>query len=275
MDDPYNFDSDMESIENNSSSLSQNSFSNLSASFYQVVQIERIVGYRQKSEILFCIADYQMYGFNTKSVLGKSYLCTYKVHKNKHECKSRIYEVDNNIFIKLNCTPDHTHPDRLAEKKELFCLNEIKCRCGMLESFLSTTRLTVRDIFNQVLLENPGVQLPFTKYERTLQLIRDKTIPKNPTNCGEIFNAFQDETILNTLGRSKHVDKSIFFDGVVEKNTHSFCVFSSKFAISLIQSHIEPARRHFMVDATFKVVPVGPFYQLLILYCAYIKCVSH
>lgn len=116
--------------------------------------------------------------------------------------------------------------------------------------------------------------MPFNKYERTLQMIRDKTIPKNPTNCGDISAAFQDETILNTLGRSKHTDKSIFFDGVVEKDTHSFCVFSSKYVISLIAKNIEPARRHFMIDAKFKVVPVGPFYQLLIIYVAYIKCVS-
>lgn len=183
-----------------------------------------------------------MYTFNTKSALGKSYLCSYKLDSGK--CKSRIYEVESHAFIKLNGTPAHNHPNRLAEKKELFCLNEIKRRCGMLEYFLSTTRLTVRDIFNQVFLENPGVKLPFTKYERTLQLIRDKTIPKNPNSCDEIANAFRDEKIMNALGRSKHEGNAVFFDGVVEKVTHSFCVFSSKYAISLIQEHIE--QHHFI-----------------------------
>lgn len=112
------------------------------------------------------------------------------------------------------------------------------------------------------------------KYERTLQLIRDKSIPKNPTNCQEITDAFRDEEIMKTIGRSKTLGNSVFFDGVVERETYSFCVFSSKSAVSLIQQHIEPQRRNFMVDGTFAVCPVGPFTQLLIIFAAYIKCVS-
>lgn len=148
------------------------------------------------------------------------------------------------MFIKLNSSPHHNHPDWKVEKRELFCLNEMKRWCGMLESFLNTTRLTVRDIFNKVLLENPGVKLPFTQYERTLLEIRKQSIPKNPANCVEIGEAFQNENIMNMLGRSKNVEKAVFFDGVVERETHSFCVFSSKHIIALIQQHIEPARRH-------------------------------
>lgn len=110
----------------------------------------------------------------------------------------------------------------------------------------------------------------FSKYERTLQKIRDASIPKNPTNCSEIKEAFADEKIMQVMGRSKHPEKSIFFDGVIDRGTHSFCVFSSKFGISLIEKHIEPERRHIMLDATFKVCPIGPFSQLLIVYAAYI-----
>lgn len=72
------------------------------------------------------------------------------------------------------------------------------------------------------------MKLAFTKYERTLQVIRDKAIPKSPTNCREIIESFQDENIMKTLGRSKHIGNGIFYDGCVERAAHSFCVFSSK-----------------------------------------------
>ncbi|XP_017466766.1 PREDICTED: uncharacterized protein LOC108359419 [Rhagoletis zephyria] len=78
---------------------------------------------------------------------------------------------------------------------------------------------------------------------------------------------------MNAVGRSKHLDHDIFFDTCIETATHSFRVFSSKYSVSLIKSHIEPNRKHDMVNATFKVVPVDPFNQLLIIYVCYIKSV--
>lgn len=118
------------------------------------------------------------------------------------------------------------------------------------------------------------MQLEYKKHQRNVQKIRDSAIPRNPTNCAGIRDAFQQDDIMATLGRSKHLDHPIFFDGVVEKRKHSFCVFSSKYAIALIEKHVEAGRRHFMLDATFKVCPVGPFTQLLIIHAAYIKLVS-
>lgn len=118
------------------------------------------------------------------------------------------------------------------------------------------------------------MQIEFKKYERTLQMIRDKCIPKNPINCAEIIAAFRETKIMSTLGRSKLPGNSVFFDGLIEKATHAFCIFSSKFAIALIQKNIEVARRNYMVDGTFAVCPIGPFNQLLVIHAAYIKCVS-
>lgn len=136
-------------------------------------------------------------------------------------------------------------------------------------NFFFLILFTVFHIYTFKFNRNPGVQLEFGKYERTFQMIRDKTIPKNPINCQEILESFKNEKIMESLGRSKHLGNSIFFYGVVQRERHSFCVFSSKYAISLIEKHIEPTRRHFMLDATFKVCPVDPFSQLLIIYTAY------
>lgn len=109
----------------------------------------------------------------------------------------------------------------------------------------------------------------FSKYERTLQMIRVRSIPKNPATCAEITKAFSNDDVMANIGRSKHVDKSAFFDDAFERNGCKFCVFSSKHAIDLYNK-FEPDRQHLMLDATFKVCPIGPFRQLWIFYAAYI-----
>lgn len=59
-----------------------------------------------------------------------------------------------------------------------------------------------------------------------------------------------------------------FFDGAFEhkKKKFAFCVFSSKATIKLIKEHIPLSDRHILMDATFRVVPIGQFNQLFILY---------
>lgn len=135
------------------SNFSQKSFASLPENVYDVIDFEFITGGRSNSEVLYTTNDHQMYSSNTNCRLGQAFLCTYSA-KGKRLCKSRVYLVDGNRCIKLKNSIAHSHAeDRLAYKKVLHCLNEMKRRCGQLESFLSTTRLTVRDIFNQVLLE--------------------------------------------------------------------------------------------------------------------------
>lgn len=111
-----------------------------------------------------------------------------------------------------------------------------------------------------IIIRNPGVTLDYFKYERTLQLIRSASFPKNPLTCDEIVDAFKDKNIMDAIGRSQHVAKDVFYDGVVQTEHYSFCVFSSKYMIQMIENHIEVDRRHYLLDATFKVVPVGPFH---------------
>lgn len=135
------------------SSLSQASFSTLSPELYESIAFEFIVGERVNSKILYAEKENQMYSTNSTCNLGKSFLCTYTINK-KRVCHARVYLVDDGRCIKLKNSRPHMHSDNRAQyKRELFCLNEMKRRCGELESFLSTTKLTVKNIFDQVLLE--------------------------------------------------------------------------------------------------------------------------
>lgn len=102
---------------------------------------------------------------------------------------------------------------------------------------------------------------------RNGQRIKRGTIPENPENVAEIEDAFKSPKIMNTFGMSAHrSNKKIFFDGAVKKADHSFCVFSSKTIVELVKTHIPVDERHILMDATFKIVPLSEFKQLLILY---------
>lgn len=76
---------------------------------------------------------------------------------------------------------------------------------------------------------------------------------------------------MDSIGRSQHVGNPEFFNGAVQTENYSFCVFSSKYVIDLIEKHIDVNLRQYSLDATFKVVPIGPFNQLLIFYANYIE----
>lgn len=101
---------------------------------------------------------------------------------------------------------------------------------------------------------------------RTLQRIRRECVPPNPTTIEAINLAFSDEVLLDTYGKALTDGNPLFFDGAVQCEDHSFCIFSSKSVISTIKKFLPENERHIMMDATFSIVPHGPFYQILILF---------
>lgn len=113
-----------------------------------------------------------------------------------------------------------------------------------------------------------NTQIELKTKQRNCQKIKRGTIPKNPGNIDEIIAAFEDPKIMQAFGMSAHEGdkKCKFFDGAIQKKHHCFCVFSSKTIINLVHKHIPVDERHILMDATFKIVPVGEFSQLLILY---------
>lgn len=72
---------------------------------------------------------------------------------------------------------------------------------------------------------------------------------------------------MQAFGMTAHDDPEQFFDDAIrdEQNGHAFCVFSSKKTIRLIEE-LPPSERHVLMGATFKIVPIGEFKQLLVLY---------
>lgn len=62
---------------------------------------------------------------------------------------------------------------------------------------------------------------------------------------------------MNAIDLSQHVSKHPFFNGVVEAEDYSFCVFASKYIMDLIEQHIDADSRQYLFGGTFKVVPVS------------------
>lgn len=114
---------------------------------------------------------------------------------------------------------------------------------------------------------NQHANIDFNKKKRTIQRLKRGVLPKNPTTVAEILAAFEDPAIFDTHGKTLHENENFpFYSGAIETDKFSYCVFSSPKTVQLVEQHIPIAKRDILMDATFRIVPVGPFKQLLIFY---------
>lgn len=138
---------------NSTINFSQKSFSNLNPEDYIDIEYHFITGSRANSTLLYSITEKQIYSFNTKCALGRSYLCTHI------GCKARVYiicEKDNaqaQKCIQLRNFFSHAHGDKLIKYTELIALNEVKRRCSLMQYQLTGNKVSVLDIFNAVMAE--------------------------------------------------------------------------------------------------------------------------
>lgn len=114
----------------------------------------------------------------------------------------------------------------------------------------------------------PRANLTVTQVRKTLQRIKNATLPPNPSNVSQINEAFKNPEILKSFGYTLGDDdeKDIFFDTAIDTGAFSYAVFSSKKQINLLNEHVPNKKLHILMDATFRTCPKGPFNQLLIIY---------
>lgn len=60
--------------------------------------------------------------------------------------------------------------------------------------------------------------------------------------------------------------RELFLDYLHQGNDFSYCIFSSKKIIRMIEEKMDVKDRHYFIDGTFKVVPFGCFTQLLVIH---------
>lgn len=100
--------------------------------------------------------------------------------------------------------------------------------------------------------------------------LRDKKYPKRPKSDEEIRTAFSNPKILEEFGRTLDKKRSLYIGSVIEEK-YAFHAFASTAMIKIVEEHIPPGQRKYLIDGTFRVVP-GQFKkngQLLIIAIEY------
>lgn len=119
------------------------------------------------------------------------------------------------------------------------------------------------------------ISIDLSRIERTLQKIKKGALPKTPKTVKEIVDAFKKAEVIDSYGSTLQTvdldgnllpEKHRFFDTAFECKEYAYCIFTSKQTVELIENNLKAKNRHVLMDATFRVTPVGPFKQLLILY---------
>lgn len=118
-----------------------------------------------------------------------------------------------------------------------------------------------------------STSLNYEKMKRNLTRIKTNVLPKSPKTIEEVIEVFKNPEIMKTFGMTSHNDPKLFYRGTVNEKDFAYSVFFSQAVADLITAHIEPGRRRYLMDATFKIVTVGIFSQFLIIYVEYIDMV--
>lgn len=120
--------------------------------------------------------------------------------------------------------------------------------------------------------------MPFrlSEMSRSLQRTRAMEMPPSPKTIEEIISSFANPSIMEEFGKCK--SGSNFYRGAVESDGNGsgcFCVFASDTIINAITSKMTVDKRHYLLDATFKVVPNSQFKQLFIVHVEYVEKVYY
>lgn len=107
-------------------------------------------------------------------------------------------------------------------------------------------------------------KLTFKKVERNARRYKI-THPPLPKEATGIVKAFSTKSIMDKYGLNLRKTKKLYIDTVI-RGTDFFTVFASHQVIELIEKFIPATDRRYLLDGTFKVVPIKKYYQLLILH---------
>lgn len=106
--------------------------------------------------------------------------------------------------------------------------------------------------------------------ERNLRRYKGTAFPSSPLNAKSVLEVFQQESVNKHFGMSQHEIPHQFYKGTEIAANFENTFFASDNIIELIKKNIPSSKRNYLMDATFKIVPIGSFRQILIIYIEYI-----
>lgn len=147
--------------------------------------------------------------------------------------------------------------------------------CGIYSVLNCLLLMCVISLYRRPLGES---KLRYASLAKTLSRYGKKRYPKRPQTASDVIRAFQDPKVSISYGKNLRKNKDFYIDTVINeprnnvKESH-FTLFASHQAIDLIQKHIPVNERHYLMDGTFDVTPLG-YYQLLVIHIRYQNEVS-
>nr|XP_036225034.1 uncharacterized protein LOC118682123 [Bactrocera oleae] len=155
-------------------------------------------------------------------------------------------------------------------------MNNMKTSCmGIHQDSTEPSVLgSIRKIFQSTCVEYPveTKDIDFYKIQRNYQKLANKQFLISPKTPADV----QDEVTLKKFGYTKHTgdDASTFFKICCDAKDFAYCLFCSDKIIYLMKENIPSnVERKILVDATFSVLPIGSFKQLLIIHIEYFETV--
>lgn len=108
--------------------------------------------------------------------------------------------------------------------------------------------------FHDVNIDDPYLIAYLNKMKRN-------KFPKSPKTSEEIISAFEKEDVRKMFG--EHYETTVKPE---QKGIYGFSIFCD---YTIIESMKNITNREILIDATFDVVPDGPYKQLLVIHLAY------
>lgn len=106
--------------------------------------------------------------------------------------------------------------------------------------------------------------------ERNLRRYKSSIFPSSPLTAAGVLEVFQQDNVNKLFGLTRHDIPNQFYKGTEVTPNFENTFFASDAIIKLIKEYIPNEKRDYFMDATFKIVPIGSFRQILIIYIEYI-----
>lgn len=201
-------------------------------------------GKHVNTKLLYISADRQLFKIKSRETTGTRYVCYFT------GCNSRVNMKDGVCTYIIN-NHQHSHQQNVMNKFKVE--HDIKVR-------VQNESGTPRQIFNDECSLNESVagQMQFGKMRRSLNQNRRRGLPGNPRTVQEVKAYFENEIVISRLLHNDRHSSSPFYKCTVITDDFSYTIFGSDSILSRLQQ-----QQQYLIDGTFKIVPAGPFEQLL------------
>lgn len=237
----------------------------------EIVEFEFVVGARRNCELVYTPTKKQLYKFKTQYT-NKKGECIRRYICYQNNCKAFLQVINREVAISPKENNGHfDHGDQESLMKHFKLKAAIKE--GVSKPSLVANK--VRVVFNAECrnAKDSADQIVFNKMQRHLRRIKSQAMPKSPQTPQEFINLFANSEHMKQYGMCESAPDQPFYQTTILETDFSYTLFCSLPMTKLI-STMDDDSRHYLVDATFAVVPSSGYKQLLLIYIGYERHVS-